>query len=180
LGVFLVLVWAVALPFYGAWWAWHGGYSWGPRLLVPLVPVSCLPVGVFFVQGTPCERACWRRPWRTRRAFALAAMLIVLGVGMQVLGVWTNVVPHYADVVGADAARYRVANFPPRYAPPLAAIRRVMHGQTEPVALLHLDDTGLPPAWTVGAPLVSVLGLVWSVWHVLVAWRCDHSAPVRV
>jgi hypothetical protein len=27
----------------GAWWSWMGGWSWGPRLLVPLIPLCLLP-----------------------------------------------------------------------------------------------------------------------------------------
>ena len=27
----------------GAWWSWIGGWSWGPRLLVPLIPLWLLP-----------------------------------------------------------------------------------------------------------------------------------------
>ena len=44
LGEFLAVAWGCALVFYGAWWAWHGGWCWGPRFLVPLMPVSCLPL----------------------------------------------------------------------------------------------------------------------------------------
>ncbi len=32
---------------FGAWWAWWGGYGWGPRFLLPLVPLvilACLPL----------------------------------------------------------------------------------------------------------------------------------------
>jgi hypothetical protein len=28
----------------GAWWSWMGGWSWGPRLLVPLIPLWLLPI----------------------------------------------------------------------------------------------------------------------------------------
>jgi hypothetical protein len=28
---------------YSKWWAWHGGWCWGPRFLVPIVPLMLLP-----------------------------------------------------------------------------------------------------------------------------------------
>ena len=27
-----------------SWWTWHGGYCWGPRLLLPVLPVVCVPL----------------------------------------------------------------------------------------------------------------------------------------
>jgi hypothetical protein len=34
-----------ALFFFSTWWTWHGGWSWGPRFLVPLIPFLLLPLG---------------------------------------------------------------------------------------------------------------------------------------
>jgi hypothetical protein len=28
---------------YSKWWAWHGGWCWGPRFLVPVIPLLLLP-----------------------------------------------------------------------------------------------------------------------------------------
>jgi hypothetical protein len=28
---------------YSKWWAWHGGWCWGPRFLVPVIPLMLLP-----------------------------------------------------------------------------------------------------------------------------------------
>lgn len=33
---------------YAGWWSWHGGWCWGPRFLVPLLPLLILPMGEFF------------------------------------------------------------------------------------------------------------------------------------
>jgi hypothetical protein len=143
LGLFLALAWGAALAFYGTWWAWHGGWTWGPRLLVPLIPLSCLPLGM-----VP-ERRSWR---------VVAGALVVLGVGVQLLGVLTDVTPHYREVVGADESRVRLVNFAPRYAPLVGAARRLLRGQTEPLAVFHLKGMGLPPTWSIGVPLLLILG----------------------
>jgi 4-amino-4-deoxy-L-arabinose transferase-like glycosyltransferase len=151
-GDFLALAWIVALGFYGTWWAWHGGWSWGPRLLVPLIPLSCLPLGCL-----PDQRG-----WRIA-----AAVVIGLGIGVQFLGVLTDVVPHYAEIVGEDESNYAQVNFAPRHSPLVGAISRLAHGQTEPLAMFHLKDTGLPPTWTVGVPLLLLVGLVSGVGYAI-------------
>jgi hypothetical protein len=30
------------------WWTWHGGWSWGPRLLVPIMPLAVMPLAWVF------------------------------------------------------------------------------------------------------------------------------------
>jgi hypothetical protein len=57
---------------------WQGGWNWGPRYLVFLLPVSLLPIGFL------CER--WRelgRRWRARVAFTAA---LVAGGAVTVAG----------------------------------------------------------------------------------------------
>jgi hypothetical protein len=160
LGDFLALAWIVALVFYGAWWAWHGGWCWGPRLLVPLVPLSCLPLG--------------KLPTAHRWRLA-AAILIGLGVGVQILGVLTDVNPHYSAVVGGDESRYDLVNFVPQHSPLVGAIFRLAHGQTEPLAMFHLADTGLPATWTSSVPLLLITGLVGGIWLVGKCWGSEKK-----
>lgn len=40
------------------WWTWHGGMSWGPRLLLPVVPLVCLGIA-----GAWCESGRCGRSW---------------------------------------------------------------------------------------------------------------------
>jgi len=43
-------LWLIAIPslvtlgVIGKWWAWSGDWGWGPRLLLPVVPLACLPI----------------------------------------------------------------------------------------------------------------------------------------
>ncbi len=72
----------VCLVVYGAWYMWWGGYSWGPRFLVPLSPLTALA-------ALPAlARARESRVWRA--AFVLVG---ALAVGVQLLGVAV----HYGD-----------------------------------------------------------------------------------
>lgn len=73
------LVWvmgAFALPLFvisAVWWAWHGGECWGPRLVVPVLPVMALawPVLVGRI-----------RVWKP-----LAILAMTIGLSVQILGV---------------------------------------------------------------------------------------------
>jgi len=58
------------LLFFARWWDWAGGATWGPRYIVPLIPVMMVPVA--FVVGT----------WLRRLTVALGGV----GVGIEVLG----------------------------------------------------------------------------------------------
>ncbi len=59
----------------GAWHSWGGGWCWGPRLLVPAIPLWLLPAGLAF-GGSPSAR--WR-VW--------IAGLVLISVAVQVPGI---------------------------------------------------------------------------------------------
>jgi hypothetical protein len=149
---FLALAWATALLFYGSWWAWDGGWCWGPRFLVPLIPLSCLPL-----TALPDRRA-----WRLA-----AGVAILAGIGVQIGGVITDIIPHYAQVAAGRAADVDRMNFSLSESPLMAAIRDILHGQTEPLGLFHLRDTGLPVTWTVGVPVLLILGVIAGFWGMM-------------
>lgn len=79
-GAALLLV-AANLFVFGTWHAWHGGWGWGPRLILPVVPfllVLALPVfGRAVVGGSALS-------WVARLA---VGGLFFLGVAVTVLGV---------------------------------------------------------------------------------------------
>lgn len=149
---FLVLAWIVALGFYGTWWAWHGGWSWGPRLLVPLLPLSCLPL------STLPDGRCWR---------AAAAGLIVLGAAINASGVLTDPVAAYTQASDANATDYNRLHWTPGATPLAVAVERAFAGQTEPLALFHLAGSGLPRTWTVGVPLAALVGMALGGWAMM-------------
>jgi len=82
---------------YSKWNAWHGDYSWGPRFLLPAVPLLLLPIGVLF-----------------RRFANKAAVISVfcISVFVQVLGVSVN---HSEFILAANgSAPYNVFFHPGR------------------------------------------------------------------
>lgn len=47
-----IVLWLIAAP----WWAWHGVDGWGPRLLVPGIPLLAAAAAL--------DLGAWRAPWR--------------------------------------------------------------------------------------------------------------------
>ncbi len=156
LGDFLAVAWFVALGVYGSWWAWGGGWCWGPRFLVPLVPLSCLPL----LAIPP------RRSW-------LVALLgtTCLGVVVNGLGIITDEVAHYASVAAHHANPEMAVAFSVHDSQLVGAARALVAGRTESLGLFHLEAVGLPVTWTVGVPLLLLAGLVAGARQMFLVWR---------
>ena len=79
---FLVAVAGVTLlylGFYAKWYMWHGGYSWGPRFLVPVLPF------VMALSAPIWQRIFESQHWGQAGRVG-AAGLLVLSLGVQWLG----------------------------------------------------------------------------------------------
>jgi len=59
---------------YGKWFMWHGGYAWGPRFLVPVVPLLCLGL------------APWLAQRHGRVAWTLFGVALALSMAFAALG----------------------------------------------------------------------------------------------
>jgi hypothetical protein len=71
--VLFTAIFGTYLLLHAGWWSWYGGWSWGPRFLVPTLPFLILPLG-----------ALW--PGGTARHISLI-VLTVISVFVQFLGV---------------------------------------------------------------------------------------------
>jgi hypothetical protein len=75
----IVAVAALYVLVYAKWYMWHGGYSWGPRFLVPLTPLVALLVGPAW------EKLVHGQAWGWAGRLAVW-LLVLLSVGVQWLG----------------------------------------------------------------------------------------------
>ncbi|MBX3012464.1 MAG: hypothetical protein KF832_13195 [Caldilineaceae bacterium] len=66
------------LLLYGKWYMWHGGYSWGPRFLTPILPFLALLVGPVWAQVWGATGRWWQRGG--------VLLLLLLSVMVQWLG----------------------------------------------------------------------------------------------
>ncbi|MEA3375487.1 MAG: hypothetical protein U9R72_04740 [Chloroflexota bacterium] len=90
----VLLAGAVYLVPHALYGHWSGGGGWGPRLLLPIVPLLLLPAGEVI------ER------WETRRAGRVVlVLLIALSLFIQVLGVSVNWARHLQRVRRRSSTR---------------------------------------------------------------------------
>jgi len=93
------------LVLYASWWAWDGSGGWGPRFLVPLVPLLAAAAGT--AAATPLRRAA-------------AAALVVLGVAVNSLGTFEAEAAtlHYISSSGlARVSRALYEEYPASFRP---------------------------------------------------------------
>ncbi len=81
------------LILYSFWGNWHGGITWGPRFMVPVLPFLVLPVGYLWIVD----------PLRFQKPiFALCA----IGFAIQVMGVSVNMSRYYYHMKAEYGERY--------------------------------------------------------------------------
>jgi hypothetical protein len=107
----LALVAACALAFAG-WWSWHGGIVWGPRFLIPVLPLAALmlaPVVERVLGGDDARNAASLRKTDTVLPLRLLfGLLLVVSLAVQALGTLYSVYPYVNEVLNA---RYWTGEF---------------------------------------------------------------------
>lgn len=73
-GISLVSTVVIYILFIGTWHAWDGGWSWGPRLLLPIFPLLTVLLA-------PVVDRLWSRPW----LIILIGSLALLGFGIGLI-----------------------------------------------------------------------------------------------
>jgi len=114
LAVGLAATWAVYLAFYSANFAWHGSvWSWGPRYLIPIVPLIMLPVGFL----------TFSRPWTW-----LVRLMVVWSVSVQLVAVTADYRRHLLLEYSKDLPTFenRLLH-DPRASPVLGQFRSAGH-----------------------------------------------------
>ncbi|WP_376791738.1 ArnT family glycosyltransferase [Thermoflexus sp.] len=161
------LVWAVAALFggyvalYGQWWAWDGGWSWGPRFLIPVIPFLLLMAG----------GALRQRPglWAARGLGALGFLVQLPGIftDHNAFHSWLLVAGGYPEVPPIW--------FRPELSPILGQWRLLASGTDWVPALHRLEALGIAPpaAWGLRMGILALGGL--GLWGL--ARGCEPGKP---
>lgn len=131
----ILALFAVRVAFFAHYWAWDGGATWGPRFLVPLIPLLLVPLAFL--------------P-RDRRIEVATIVLAAAGVAIQLLGqlvpyglYYGTVVPQLTTQLGLchgclpfpgpqSQAVSNVTDFDWRYAPLTVQAKYLLQGITAP------------------------------------------------
>jgi hypothetical protein len=75
--ILTILVAVAYVLLYGKWFMWHGGFAWGPRFLVPILPLLCVALAPLV------ERLGGRRRAAFWALFAISVAIQVVGVSVH-------------------------------------------------------------------------------------------------
>jgi hypothetical protein len=128
LAVAIVLAWLFALSLYGRFQHWAGDGSYGPRYLVPLLPLGFLPVAFALDRMADARRAL---------ALALAALGLVVAIGGVAIyfGAEMREIGDYPYRLPLDHPRFmESSHFDPHDAPPIVHWRMLRRNLGEHLA----------------------------------------------
>jgi hypothetical protein len=143
--------------FYGSWFAWGGTWGWGPRFLLPILPLLMLFV------AEPIEWTIRRTPRLTPHAirntsgvswaWAGIGLLLLLSLIVNILGIAVDFNEHFARLNRNDNFVFNWADFPP-----LAHWRILQEGVLD-LIWLRPGPTGITIEWSILTPALILFGL---------------------
>ncbi len=140
--VFFAASFLLWLLFHAGWWTWHGGWSWGPRFMVPMLPFLILPIG-----------SLWRLGRGPRTAIIILA---AIGFAVQLGGLLVNFGDYMLWVNDEDKVLFN-----PAFTPLVGHWRMLLTGARPDLAVLNMPVWGAA-AWATVCGLLMALGLHWS------------------
>lgn len=154
---------AIVLVQNAKWWSWWGGWVWGPRMLVPLLPFAILGLGPLLRSSAAARAAAW----------ALGA----LGLGVALLGSLVDFNPYLVEIHARYEREGRGNADPDIYwslstSPIVEHARRLWDGRDVSVVTFDLQRIGFSDAqataFLVALAVVAVagVGLLVGTWGV--------------
>jgi hypothetical protein len=135
----------IVLGFHALWSSWEGNIAWGPRLILPLVPLLLWPLGAL----APGRAARWA--W---------GLLGAAGFLVAIPGALVDQF-YYFDISGVygvgTVAEYHML-FTPEWSQIIAHWRFLLTGTCEAVLRPTLAQMGLAPGWDTVIPVALVAG----------------------
>lgn len=133
--------------FYGSWYAWGGTWGWGPRFLMPILPLLMLFVGEslgWILAGSSDSALRWI-------ARIGVGLLVGLSLFVNFLGVSVDFNEHFLRLGRNDNFVFNWAAFPP-----LGHWQILQDGLVD-IIWLHPSENGLTIEWSILAPALVLL-----------------------
>jgi len=123
--VLFTTIFGTYLLLHAGWWSWYGGWSWGPRFLVPTLPFLILPLGALWSGGL------------ARRGILIA--LTMISVFVQFLGVAIDFNEYVLLIQDLTKSL-----FIPEYSPLVGHLQLLLAGGQLDLSAGDLTAAGLP------------------------------------
>jgi hypothetical protein len=158
---------AASLVFNAMWWAWTGNFAWGPRLIMPVLPLLVWPLaalGSWIAHSVRVERVKRLSPAR----LLLGTWVVLAGLGalVSIPGAQVDFQVYYrlrglleAGQVGEAATIYD-----PAQSPLIVEPGYLLDGLTAAIHRPTLHQAGMPSIWDTLVPgglVVIAVGALW-------------------
>jgi hypothetical protein len=182
----------LSLIFNALWWAWTGNFAWGPRLIMPILPLLLWALAPLAAtpkietaspltddspppttdnrQLTTVHRppsTVHRPPSTVYRLIPPAWLtLAVLGALVNIPGAFVDFQVYYRNygLLLAGEPGEAITIYDPANSPLLVQTRYLLDGLTAAVYRPSLSSVGMPPVWDVIVPLTLVALSVAALW----------------
>jgi 4-amino-4-deoxy-L-arabinose transferase-like glycosyltransferase len=177
---------------YARWHDWRGGVAWGPRFLVPLLPLLILPLAPLLAMcwrdsrregdDEARQRSRWVRshvPIESIWQWLVCAGLLVIGgvsLGVQVVGSGVSFL-HYGDEYGKLAAKAGSALYQRGLYWPVLGQALLFQPANWDVAWVQTSGNRVTIDWGTLVMLVSFFLL--ATFGLIISYRFRHDAPHR-
>lgn len=136
--------------FYGAWFAWGGTWGWGPRFLLPILPLLMLfvaePIEWTSQRTPPLTPHVTRQTKGVRWAWLGIGLLALLSLIVNFLGIAVDFNEHFLRLNRNDNFVFNWADFPP-----LAHWRILQEGLID-IIWVRQQANGLTIEWSILTP----------------------------
>jgi len=168
LATWLIVAEVVAgFGFNAMWWAWTGNFAWGPRLIVPVLPLMVWALA-FLGGQTSIDTGSGEKQARSGRQIAVAAWVVlgVLGAAVNIAGTMVDFQVYFRNyglLLAGDPGE-GVTLYDPANSPLLVEARYLWDGLTAAVYRPSLASVGMPAVWDVLVPGGLVVVAVACLW----------------
>jgi hypothetical protein len=159
----------VGLVFNSLWWAWTGNFAWGPRLIMPVLPLMVWPLAALSqVPSTEYRVPNILRSTRARSVLLGAWVVLgVLGAIVSISGALVDFQVYfrsYGLLLAGDPGE-SVTIYDPANSPLLVEPGYFLNGLTAAIHRPSLAATGMPPIWDVIVPAGLVALALLFLWY---------------
>ena len=155
----------VGFGFNAMWWAWTGNFAWGPRLIMPVLPLMIWALA-FCGRRRGAEGNGQKASKGRQGVVAAWAVLGVLGVAANIAGTMVDFQVYFRNyglLLAGDPGE-GVTLYDPANSPLLVEARYLWDGLTAAVYRPSLASLGMPAVWDVLVPGGLVLISVACLW----------------